>query len=72
MAQLVKNLPAMQETWLRSLGWEDPLEKGKATHSSILAWRIPWTIYPPGRKELDMTEQLSLSEGKRASLVAQC
>ena len=43
VAQLVKNLPAMQETWVQSLGWEDPLEKGKATHSSILAWRIPWT-----------------------------
>ena len=41
VAQLVKNLPAMWETWVRSLGWEDPLEKGKATHSSILAWRIP-------------------------------
>ena len=40
MVQLVKNLPAMQETWVRSLGWEDPLEKGKATHSSIVAWRI--------------------------------
>ena len=44
MAQLVKNPPAMQETWVRSLGWEDTLEKGKATHSSILAWRIPWTV----------------------------
>ena len=43
MAQLVKNPPAVQETWVRSLGWEDRLEKGKATHSSILAWRIPWT-----------------------------
>ena len=42
-AQLVKNPPAMQETWVRSLHWEDPLEKEKATHSSILAWRIPWT-----------------------------
>ena len=41
VAQLVKNPPAMQETWVRSLGWEDPLEKGTATHSSILAWRIP-------------------------------
>ena len=41
VAQLVKNLPAMQETWVQSLDWEDPLEKGKATHSSILAWRIP-------------------------------
>ena len=44
VAQLVKNTPAMWETWVRSLGWEDPLEKGKATHSGILAWRIPWTI----------------------------
>ena len=44
IAQLVKNLPAMQETWVLSLGWDDPLEKGKATHSSILAWRIPWTV----------------------------
>ena len=43
VAQLVKNLPAMWETWIRSLGWEDPLEKGTATHSSILAWKIPWT-----------------------------
>ena len=41
MAQLVKNLPAMLETWVKSLGWEDPLEEGMATHSSILAWRIP-------------------------------
>ena len=44
IAQLVKNPPAVRETWVRSLGWEDPLEKGKATHSSILAWRIPWTL----------------------------
>ena len=44
VAQLVKNLPAMQETWVQSLGWEDPLEKGMVTHCSILAWRIPWTI----------------------------
>ena len=44
VAQLVKNLPARQETWVRSLGCEDPLEKGMATHSSILAWRIPWTV----------------------------
>ena len=44
MAQLVKNPPAMWETWVRSLGWEYPLEKGMATHSSILAWRIPWTV----------------------------
>ena len=46
VAQLVKNLPAMQETLVRFLGWENPLEKGKATHSSILAWRIPWTGEP--------------------------
>ena len=44
VAQLVKNLPAMQETWVQSLGWKDPLQNGKATHSSILAWRIPWTV----------------------------
>ena len=42
VAQLLKNPPATQETWVRSLGWEDPLQKEKATHSSILAWRIPW------------------------------
>ena len=46
IAQLVKNLPAMQETWVRSLGWEDPLMKGMATHSCILAWRIPWLEEP--------------------------
>ena len=44
VAQLVKNPPAMWETWVQSLGWEDPLEKGKATHSSILVWRIPWIV----------------------------
>ena len=44
VAQLVKNLPEMQETWIQYLGWEAPLEKGKATYSSILAWRIPWTV----------------------------
>ena len=48
VTQLVKNLPAMQATWVQSLGWEDPLEKGKATHSSILAWRIPGTGEPGG------------------------
>ena len=45
VAQLVKNPPAMGETWVRSLGWEDLLEKGKATHSRILAWRIPWIVH---------------------------
>ena len=44
VAHLVKNLPAMRETWIRSLGWEDPLEKEKTTHSRILAWRIPWAV----------------------------
>ena len=53
VAQLVKNLPARRETWVQTLGWEDPLDKGKATHSSILAWRIP--------KESHMTERLALS-----------
>ena len=56
VTQLIKNLPAIQETQVPSLGWEDPLEKGKATHSSVLAWRVPW-----GRKESDMKERLSLS-----------
>ena len=46
VAQTVKTLPAMQEIQVRSLGWEDPLEKGMATHSSLLAWRIPWTKEP--------------------------
>ena len=55
VTQLVKNPPAMRETWVQFLGWEDPLEKGKATHSSIPAWRIPW-----GCKESDTTERLSL------------
>ena len=50
MAQVVKNPPAMQETWVQSLAWEDPLEKGTATHSSVLAWRISWTISPWGCK----------------------
>ena len=44
VAQLAKNPPAMRESWVRSVGWEEPLEKEKATHSSILAWRIPWTV----------------------------
>ena len=53
VAQTVKNPPTTLETWVRSLGWEDPLEKGTATHYNILAWRIP---SPWGRKELDTTE----------------
>ena len=68
VAQMVKNPPAMQETWVQSLGWEDPLEEGMATHSNILAWRIPMDrgacqgYSPWGRKELDMTERLSTSQ----------
>ena len=61
VAQMVKRLPTMRETQVQSLGWEDPLEKEMATHSSILAWRIPWTeepggYSPQGRKESDTTE----------------
>ena len=62
MAQMVKSLPVMQETRVRSLGGKDPLEKGMVTHSSILAWRFPWTeehggLYSPwGRKESDTTQ----------------
>ena len=52
VAQTVKNLPAMQETWVQSLGPEDPLEKEMATHSSILAWRIPWTEEPGGLQSM--------------------
>ena len=59
VAQRIKRLPAMQETGVRPLGWEDPLEKEMAAHSSILAWRIPWTEEPGGpRKESDTTEWL--------------
>ena len=58
---MVKNLPTMWESWVRSLGWEDPLEKEMAADSSILAWRIPWTeelcgLQSTGRKESDTTE----------------
>ena len=52
VAQLVKNPPTKQETWLQSQGWEDLLEKGKATHSSILAWRIPWTVQSMGSQRV--------------------
>ena len=64
VAQMVKNLPAVQATWVPSLVWEDTLEEGMTTHSNILAWRIPmdkgaWQSSPWGPKESDMTEQLS-------------
>ena len=52
MAQIVKNLPVIQETQVQSLGWEDPLEKGMATHSSILAWRVPQTEEPGGLQSM--------------------
>ena len=58
VAQLVKKPSTMRETWVPSLGWEDPLEKGKAPHSNILAWRIPWTVTVHGVAQLDMTERL--------------
>ena len=54
VAQMVKNRPAMWETWVQSLGWEDALEKGMATHSSILAWRIPWTGEPGGLQSMGL------------------
>ena len=56
IAQLVKNLPVMQETWIQSLGQEDPLEKGMATHFSILAWRIPWREESGGLQSLGLQE----------------
>ena len=76
MAQRVKHLPAMWETWVRSLGPEDPLEKEMTTHSSILAWRIPWMEEPgrlqsTGSKESDTTERLHFHFHFGASLVTQ-
>ena len=76
LPQMVKNLPAMQETWVQSLGWEDPLEKEMATHYSILAWRIPWTE-EPGRLQYmgsqrvgqDWATSLLLSENKEGITV---
>ena len=56
VAQTIKNPPSMQETWVRSLGWEDPLEKRIATHSSILAWRIPWTEQPSRLQSMELTK----------------
>ena len=59
VAQMVKNLPAIQETWVQSLGWEDPVEKEMATHFSILAWRIPWT------EEAGELQSMGLQESDR-------
>ena len=74
VAQMVKNLPAMWETWVRSLGWKDPVEEGMATHSSILAWRIPmdrgaWWATVHGVAELDMTEQLGTAHHMHGWLI---
>ena len=61
MVQLVKSLPAMRETWVRSLSWEDPLEKEMATHSSILTWRTPWTEEPGGLQSMELQKISSSS-----------
>ena len=62
VAQKVKNLPAVKETWVRSLGWEDPLVKGMATHSSILVWRIPWTEQPGGLQSTGSQRMQAMQE----------
>ena len=74
MGQMVKNLPVMQEIQVQSLGQEDPLEKGMAAYSSILAWRIPWTEKPGGyspwsHKESDTTERISPSWGNKVIIL---
>ena len=70
-AQLVKNLPAVWETWFRPLGWEGPLEKGKATHSSILAWRIPWTVLSMGSQRVGQSVSHSLTHSLMISDIEQ-
>ena len=65
VAQVVKNPPAMWETWVQYLGWEDPLEKGTATHSSILAWRIPWTEEPGRLQSMGSQSWTQLSDFKK-------
>ena len=74
MAQMVKNSPTIWETWVQSLGWEDPLEEGMATHSSVLAWRIPmdrgaWRATVHGVTESDMTEQLSTAQSFKSFII---
>ena len=71
---MVKHLPTMRETWVQFLGWEDLLEKEMATHSSILAWKIPWTEEPGGyspwsSKEVDTTKQLHLKRKKQGRII---
>ena len=80
VTQLVKNPPALQETWVWSLGWEDPLQEGMASHSSILVWRTPWTEEPGGlqfmgSQESDTTERLSTAQHyicRYSSVVKSC
>ena len=62
MAQMVNNLPAVQETWVWSLGQEDPLEKGMTTHSSVLAWEIPWTEEPGGATVHEVSKHTGLND----------
>ena len=62
VAQIVKSLLTIQETWVQSLGWENPLQKGMATHSSILAWRIPWTKEPDGLQSMELQSWTQLRD----------
>ena len=71
VAQTVKRLPAMRETWVQSLGWEDPLEKEMATHSSILAWKIPWTE-EPGRLQSMGSQRVGHNRATSLSLFSLC
>ena len=68
MAQLVKNLPAMRETWVRSPGWEDALKKGKATHSSILVWRISWTLQFMGLQSIGFHFHIDIFQSKNMTI----
>ena len=72
VAQLVKNPPAMWETWVPSLGWEDPLEKGKATHSRILAWRTPWTVESMGSQSRTRLSTFHFTTREKRQLSLAC
>ena len=72
VAQMVKRLPAMRETWVQSLGWEDPLEKEMATHSSTLAWKIPWTEEPCRVQSMGSQSRTQLSYFSQASVGDKC
>ena len=72
VAQMVKNLPAMQETQVRSLGWEDPLEKEMATHFNILAWGSPWMEYPGGPQSMDGKERDTTEQPTHFSICEKC